>query len=703
MSERYFFCNGQCDKCKDRFSHFDIANMKGRALLVLVTGMSSRNRRALIENLCRQGEYNIENETVNYKGFCFRFVDICDGDNGDDTRLTARCVAAFVKDHKPDLVLNVVDSTNLEASMGLTAHLIDMHSRLVIALDKYDDLVKTEHSVDYEQLGNLMGFKALPVNSSDGKGVGMLMDDVANAIVMNEGVKHTHVPYGQDLEKSIARIQDNILKFNDLCEYDERYLAIRLLEDSNAVCGLLKGHADAIMPVVEAETKSLRREYHDIPASLIAAARKGFVHGALQETLRHSKDNSDHTFLQKLDAVLTNRWLGLPLLLVLLFLVFEATFTLGAYPQQWIEGGVDFVAEQLRGVMPGGWLTNMLVDGIVMGVGAVLAFLPNIIILFFFLSMLEDSGYMSRAAFVMDKIMHLIGLHGNSFIPMLIGFGCNVPAIMAAKSIDNKKDRTLTMLMIPFMSCSARLPVYMLFASAFFENYKSLVMMSMYIIGVVFAILFAFIMKRSKYFRQAENDYVSELPPFRKPTMRNTWAHIWERTSDYLKKISTVILAASVIIWALEYFPSDRTDNGANKEESYLAMVGRGMEPVMRPLGFDWKMNVCIITGLPAKEAIVSTMGILYHVDDEEGTMSLAEAMRDEVYVSGPRAGQHVFTPAVSWAFMLFVLLYFPCIATIATLRREVGGRWAAFTVVNSLLLAWTVAFVVYQLASLLG
>jgi len=315
----------------------------------------------------------------------------------------------------------------------------------------------------------------------------------------------------------------------------------------------------------------------------------------------------------------------------------------------------------------------------VQGVGAVLAFLPNIIILFFFLSLLEDSGYMSRAAFLMDKIMHRIGLHGRSFVPMLLGFGCNVPAIMSARSIDDAKDRTLTMLMIPFMSCSARLPVYLLFVSAFFERQKALVMIGIYAAGIVLSILFAYVLKHTRLFRKSEDDYVSQLPPFRKPTWRNTGLHIWERVSDYMQKISTVILAASVIIWALEYFPSDKTSGGVDKESSYLAMIGKAMEPVMEPLGFDWKMNVCLLTGLPAKEAIVSTMGILYHTDDDA---SLAEVLCNE---SG-------MTPAVAMAFMLFVLLYFPCIATIATLKREIGWRWALFSVANSLVLAWIVA-----------
>lgn len=698
MNEQNFICSGQCEKCSNGLSCIRMANLRGRKLLVLVVGMPDSDHTALLEQIYKKTCFTDEPDAVVFNGQTIRFVDIQDVNVAADPHVTARRVAGFVKNHKPDLILNVVDSTNLEESLHLTAHLIDMHSRLVVALNKYDDLLATDHSVDYEQLGNMMGFKATPTDSSSGKGINELLNVIIGAIVKNEGVKHTHVPYGQDLERSIGKIEEVIMSFPDLHDYDKRYVAIRLLQDFENCRELLNGHDEVIENVVNNEVRMLRREFYTSPAELMKSASQGFVHGALQETLRHSKDDSDHTFLQKLDAVLTNRWLGLPLLLLVLFLVFEATFTLGAYPQDWIDSGVNFVADWLRGVMPHGWFSSMVIDGVVMGVGAVLAFLPNIIILFFFLSMLEDSGYMSRAAFVMDKIMHFIGLHGRSFIPMLIGFGCNVPAILAAKSIDNKKDRMLTMLMIPFMSCSARLPVYMLFVAAFFAKYKSLVMMSMYVIGIVFAIIFAFIMKRTKYFRQDENDYVSELPPFRKPTLRNTGAHIWERTADYLKKISTVILAASVVIWALEYFPNDKTGNDANKEESYLAMIGRSMEPVMRPLGFDWKMNVCILTGLPAKEAIVSTMGILYHIDDEEGTASLAKAMRDDVYTSGPRVGQHVFTPAVSWAFMLFVLLYFPCIATIATLRREVGRGWAAFSVVNSLFLAWIVAFGVYQI-----
>ncbi|MGN0032380.1 MAG: ferrous iron transport protein B [Candidatus Limimorpha sp.] len=689
-------CGSDCDVCMQADSVAKITRDNDKTLHICIVGVSGSGQDALFQRLIATNGLN-DGDTINYKGYKLTFSTVgCESDN-NDIQVVAGNVAEFLRERRPDLILNVVDSLRLEESLQLTTLLIDMHCHMLVVLNNYESLLVTRHSVDYKQLGNMMGFKAFPIDSKNVDGVSALLGLIINAAVNKEGVKHTHVPYGQDLEKSISRIEDSIGGAR-LNVYDSRYLSVRLLEDMENARHLIGDGADEVVAVAENEAKTLLREFNVAPAKLISDARKGFVHGALTETLVHNDDNSDHTFIQKLDALLTNKWLGLPLLLGVLFVVFQATFVLGAYPQDWIDKGINIVAEWLRLTLPEGILSSMLVDGVVMGVGAVLAFLPNIIILFFFLSMLEDSGYMSRAAFVMDKIMHVIGLHGRSFIPMLIGFGCNVPAIMSAKSIDNKKDRILTMLMIPFMSCSARLPVYMLFVSAFFSNYKALVMMSIYIIGIVFSIVFAFVMKRTRYFRQEENDYVSELPPFRKPTWRNTGAHIWERTSDYLKKISTVILASSVIIWALEFFPADATNRGEYKEKSYLAMVGRAMEPVMRPIGFDWKMNVCILTGLPAKEAIVSTMGILYHVDEEKGFASLVKAMREDVYTDGPRAGQYVFTPAVSWAFMVFVLLYFPCIATISTLRREAGRKWAVFTVINSLVLAWISAFAIFQI-----
>lgn len=406
-------------------------------------------------------------------------------------------------------------------------------------------------------------------------------------------------------------------------------------------------------------------------------AYRAYVHGVLTQTLTHAKHDAYQTRLEKIDKVLTNPWLGFPIMMAVLYLVFWCTFTLGAYPQEWIENGINALCELAHAHMADGWFSGLLIDGVLQGVGAVLAFLPNIIILFFFISLMEDSGYMAREAFIMDAVMHRVGLHGRSFVPMLMGFGCNVPAIMAARDIQNPKDRVLTMLMVPFMSCSARLPVYMLFVDTFFANYKALVMISLYAIGICLSVLFAVVMKKTPWFRQEDDDSVNELPEFRLPKARTTAAHIWERVADYLQKICTVILWASIIIWALEYFPSQDLND---LENSYLASIGKAVSPLLEPLGFDWKMSVCLLTGLPAKEAIVSTLAILYGGD---------------IATAG-------FTPLTAFSFLLFVLLYFPCIATIATLRREAGKVWAWFTVFHSLALAWLVSFLVYQIGSLL-
>ena len=406
-------------------------------------------------------------------------------------------------------------------------------------------------------------------------------------------------------------------------------------------------------------------------------AYRAYVHGVLTQTLTHAPNDAHQTRLEKIDKVLTNPWLGFPIMMAVLYFVFWCTFTVGSYPQDWIEQGINWLCETAHAHMADGWLSGLLIDGVLQGVGAVLAFLPNIIILFFFISLMEDSGYMAREAFIMDTIMHRVGLHGRSFVPMLMGFGCNVPAIMAARDIQNPKDRVLTMLMVPFMSCSARLPVYMLFVDTFFANHKALVMISLYAIGICLSVLFAFVMKHTRWFRQENDDTVNELPAFHLPKVRATVAHIWERVADYLQKICTVILWASIIIWALEYFPSQDLND---LENSYLAAIGKAVSPVLAPLGFDWKMSVCLLTGLPAKEAIVSTLAILYGGD---------------IATAG-------FTPLTAFSFLLFVLLYFPCVATIATLRREAGKVWAWFTVFHSLGLAWLVSFLVYQIGSLL-
>ena len=608
-----------------------------------------------------------------------------------------------VEAHDPDVVVQVVDSTDLDESLVFTPQLIDMHRRLILAFTHYDQLLATGHSLDMHSLEKQMGVLARTVNPLTGDGIDELASQVVSAAEGRvEVLRHVHVEYGLDVMHSIKHIIDflaHTTHYSLSSNHSKRYLAIRLLERPVETLPLFKEEpffAD-LAALVERERKHLFVELKRPPEEIIHEARHGYVSGALAAALKHSDDDSDHTLRQRVDAVLTNRKFGFPILVAVLFVVFECTFALGAYPQDWIQAGIDALCGWLSGGLPAGWFSSMMVDGVVQGVGAVLAFLPNIVILFFFLSILEDVGYMARAAYLMDGIMHRVGLHGRSFIPMLVGFGCNVPAIMAARDIQNRRDRTLTMLMIPFMSCSARLPVYMLLVSAFFPHYQALVMISLYLVGIVLSILFALMMKHTRWFRkEGDEDYVSELPAFRRPTLRNTGMHIWERCADYLKKISTVILAASVIIWALTYFPRpSETSSAAERdyEHCYLADIGRAMDPVMAPLGFDWRMNVCILTGLPAKEAIVSSMAILYHenlevAEDSESseTSDLAVTLRE----------RQVFTPATAFGFMMFVLLYFPCVATIATLRREIGWRWALFSVVNSIFLAWLVAFLIH-------
>ena len=510
--------------------------------------------------------------------------------------------------HAYDVVLQVVDSTRLEESLMLTPHFIDEHQKIVLAIGRYDLLLKTDHSLNLPKLEQLIGVPTCRVS-----------------VRLNDGLPN----------------------------------CLDILETT------IRKPASTAHPIYHLRDQGDEDTY------------RAYVHGILTETLTHAKDDKHQTSLERIDKVLTNPWLGFPIMMAILYFVFWCTFTLGAYPQAWIDGGIDAMSQWLWSLLTPSWWSSLLIDGVLQGVGAVLAFLPNIIILFFFISLMEDSGYMAREAYIMDTIMHHVGLHGRSFIPMLMGFGCNVPAIMAARDIQNPKDRVLTMLMVPFMSCSARLPVYMLFVDTFFERHKALVMISLYAIGICLSVIFAVIMKRTKWFKQDNDDTVNELPEFRIPKARNTAAHIWERVADYLQKICTVILWASIIIWALEYFP---TQDLNDLEHSYLASIGQFVSPLMEPLGFDWKMSVCLLTGLPAKEAIVSTLAILYGGD---------------ISAAG-------FTPLTAFSFMLFVLLYFPCIATIATLRREAGKQWAWFTVFHSLFLAWFISFVVYQIGSLL-
>ena len=674
--------------------------------------------------------------TFQHNGYTINMIDLPGTYSITEYSPEELYVRQYITDENPDIVLNVVDASNLERNMYLTTQLIDMHVRIVMALNMYDEFEKSGSKLDHHYLGSMLGFKIVPTTAFKGIGITEVLDSIIDTYEDKADThKHIHINYGTDIEDEIARIKKEITINQDIvAKYSPRYLSLKLLEDDKTTLQVFENSAnyDDIKVVAERSRKHLREVHKEEPSEVITNAKYGFVRGALKETLQQPTDGKK-SLSQRIDNILTNRWLGFPILFLFLYIMFQSTFSLGAIPQGWIEGGVAALSSWLLSVIPTGIVSDLVVGGIVEGVGSVLVFLPNILILFLFISIMEDTGYMARAAFIMDKLMHKIGLHGKSFIPLLIGFGCSVPAIMATRILENKKNRIMTMLIIPLMSCSARLPVYLLLVSAFFQKNQALILLGLYLVGILLAILVAFIMKKT-LFKNDSEQFVLELPPYRMPSFRNLGIHIWERTAEYLKKISSVILIASVIIWALGYFPRSSSQTEAvsdmiamveadetlsseeqagqiaslelqrsmlQKENSYIGKIGKTIEPIMQPLGFDWKMSVSLLTGFAAKEIVVSSLGILYKVDDAENITSITKALQNEVYATGPRAGQRVFTPLVAMAFMLFVLLYVPCTATIITCRKEFGRKWAWVMSVYTLVLAWVVAFAVFQIGSL--
>ncbi len=612
-------------------------------------------------------------------------------------------VRKYITEHHPDLVLNVVDASCLERNLFLTTQLIDMNVRVVMALNMYDELTGEGAQLDYGYLGQLLGIPIVPTTASKGIGIADVLDKI---IEVFEGqakeARHVHINYGVEIEEAILRIKAEVTPNKNITdELAPRYVAIKLLEDDRITKELLENvpNYDRILEVAQKEIQHLEKSYKEDTRTIITNAKYGFIRGALQETLK-TGDKDKRQLTRAIDALLTHQWLGFPFLLFFMWLMFQATFSLGSYPMDWIDAGVGALGNWIAESMPAGPLNDLLVDGIIAGVGGVIVFLPNILILFFFISLMEDTGYMARAAFIMDRLMHKIGLHGKSFIPLLIGFGCNVPAIMATRTLESRRDRIMTMLIIPFMSCSARLPVYILLVSAFFQNNQGLILLSVYLVGILLAIFTSVLLKKT-VFSKSSVPFVMELPPYRMPTVRNTVVHMWGKAVQYLKKMGTIILFASVLIWALGYFPlkDEATEPAVHLENSYIGKLGKGIEPVIEPLGFDWKMGVSIITGLAAKEIVVSSMGILYHVDGEvdESSQSLIENIRQQENA----AGEKVFTPLVAYGFMLFILIYFPCMAAIAAIRKEAGWKWAMFTVFYTTILAWIVSFCVYQIGQM--
>ena len=604
-------------------------------------------------------------------------------------------VRTYIRDNHPDAILNIVDAGNLERNLYLTTQVMDMNIPMVIALNMWDELEKSGDKLDIDMMSRLLGARMVPLTAYNGRGVKEVLQATMQAIDESEqDTLHHNVNYG-------PLIEDALKELDEKCPELDRYTVLKIIENDQHALQLLDDREDAAeVKILAADLRGrIERDFNSDITSIITDLKYGFVRGALAEALTPNPDRvtGETKPGYSMDRLLTNRWLALPILLVLMWLMFEATFTLGAYPQEWIENGIGWLGEWIGNAMPDGILKDLIVDGIIGGVGGVLVFLPQILILFFCISLLEDSGYMARAAFIVDRIMHRVGLHGKSFIPYLIGFGCGVPAIMATRTLENRRDRVVTILTIPFMSCSARLPAYLLLVGAFFTAKQGLILMSIYLIGVLVAALTAIVLSKT-ILKHDKTQFVMELPPYRKPTARNATIHMWSKGKQYLQKMGTIILAASIIVWALGYFPRHEGQTQQEQiENSYMGQMGKAIEPLVEPLGFNWQMGVSVLTGAAAKEIVVSTMGVLYtgEADADEESAPLKEKLQTATKPNG----EHVFNPIVAYSFMLFILLYFPCIAALAAIKREAGWKWVAFEVIYTTAVAWLVSFIFYQIA----
>ncbi len=620
-------------------------------------------------------------------------------------------VRKHILENFSDIVVNVVDASNLERNLYLTTQLIDMDIRVVMALNMYDEFEHKGDVLDYIALGKLLGIPIIPTVSSKGIGIKELFDRIIEVYEDRDSVvRHVHINYGQEIEKSLKKIQDSIWKDKSLTDrISSRYYGIRLLEKDMEIFPELSksDHVDEVLAVSDLETRRLESTLNEDSNTLVADAKYGFIAGALKETRTiNPQRNNGKTVSESIDTFLTHKILGFPIFIVFLWVMFETTFVLGEYPKRGIDLLVRWIGSQINSFIPAGPLKDLIVDGIINGIGSVIIFLPNILILFLFISLMEDTGYMARAAFIMDKLMHKIGLHGQSFIPLIMGFGCNVPAIMTTRTLKDRNDRLLTMLINPFMSCSARLPVYILITGAIFPKYAGTVIFGLYLTGILLAILISIIFKRT-LFKNKEAPFVMELPPYRMPTMKVIVRHMWDKGQHYLRKMGGVILIAVILIWALEYFP--RGGSHVSPEEqlsnSYIGKIGRTIEPVIRPLGFEWRMGVSLITGAAAKEVVVSTMGVLFvsgHYHEKNVEPNLSAIIQTETYHNGPRSATRVFTPLAGISYLLFILIYMPCIAVIATVKKESSSwKWTAFLIIYTTSLAWLLSFSVFQIGSL--
>lgn len=669
-----------------------------------------------------------------FQGYHFRIVDLPGTYSLSAYTPEELYVRKHIIEETPDVIINVADSSNLERNFYLTTQLIDMNVRMVIALNMYDELESSGNKLDYIKLSQLIGVPMIPTVCRRGEGIDQLFHVIIGIyeggdFLSQKGeirseiledlrdwhktyvpdhefgshkeeedarprgyMRHIHINHGPELERSIEEVKKAISQNEDIRhKYSTRFLSIKLLENDKEIENFISTlpNGKEIIAIRNKETLRIRKVMNEDSEQAITDAKYGFITGALKETFTDNHLEKEQT-TRVIDSIVTHRIWGYPIFFLFLYIMFEGTFVLGDYPMQGIEWLVDQLGNLIRNNMAEGPLKDLLIDGIIGGVGGVIVFLPNILILYFFISILEDSGYMARAAFIMDKIMHRMGLHGKSFIPLIMGFGCNVPAIMATRTIEDRKSRLITMLVNPLMSCSARLPIYLVMIGAFFPNCASFMLLCIYTAGILLAVIIARIF--SKFLVKGEDSpFVMELPPYRMPTSKSIMRHTWEKGAQYLKKMGGIIMIASIIIWFLGYYPQhDAYESVAEQQEnSYIGQIGKAIEPVIKPLGFDWKLGIGLISGVGAKELVVSTLGVLYTNEGDVENVNLSNRIP--------------ITPLVALAYMLFVLIYFPCIATFAAIKQESGSwKWAIFTAGYTTGLAWLIAFTVFQIGSLI-
>ena len=625
----------------------------------------------------------------------------------------------YVREHltekMPDVIINVIDASNLERNLYLTTQLVDMNIRMVCALNMFDEFERRGDKVDIDTLSRLFGMPMIPTSFKNGTGVKELFRAV---IQVYEGTskhaRHLHINYGHEIEDGISHIQKYLKADEHITQhYSTRYLSLKLLEHDSQVLDYLGKHMAGeqrmhdFHQLTNARDKAsarVKEETGNDSETAIMDAKYGFINGALKEARFKTGTKKDtYKTTHIIDHVLSHKYFGFPIFFLLLYVMFETTFSLGQYPMDWIEEAVAWLGDKASETMPDGPLKAMLVDGVIGGVGSVIVFLPQILILYFFISLMEDSGYMARAAFIMDKLMHKMGLHGKSFIPLIMGFGCNVPAVMATRTIESRRSRIITMMILPFMSCSARLPIYIMIAGTFFSlQYRSWVLLSLYAVGVLMSVIISKIFS-SMVIKGEDTPFVMELPPYRWPTPKAIWRHTWEKGKEYLKKMGGIILVASIIVWALGYFPhNEELSREQQQEQSYIGRMGKTVEPVFMPQGFNWKLDVSLIAGIGAKEIVASTIGVLYSGDDSFGDDDTFSDDNEKYTRLRQLMMKEGITPLCAYAYLIFILLYFPCIATIAAIKNETGSwRWAGFAALYTTIVAWITSAAVYQIGSL--